>query len=60
MKPKFLQCSEVFNSIGGISLIGGLINRLKNLKKIDLMQITKVNVAFIALLLRRLSIGSKL
>ncbi|MEA3437705.1 MAG: IS1380 family transposase [Thermodesulfobacteriota bacterium] len=32
------------NSIGGISLIGGLFNSLKNLKKVDLMQMTSVKI----------------
>jgi len=42
MKVKIQQCNEEINSIGGISLIGGLFNSLKNLKKIDLLQMTKI------------------
>ena len=40
MKLKIQQGTEEINSIGGISLIGGLFDSLKNLKRIDLM--TKV------------------
>lgn len=42
MKTKVQQSNEEINSIGGISLIGGLFNSLKNLKKVDLMQALKV------------------
>ena len=42
MKIKLQQCSEEINCIGGISLIGGLLNSLKNLKRVDLMRMTKV------------------
>jgi hypothetical protein len=42
MKTKLQQCNEEINSIGGISLISGLLNSLKNLKKVDLMRMTKV------------------
>jgi len=42
MKTKLQQCSEEINSIGGISLIGGLFNSLKNLKEVDLMRMAKV------------------
>jgi hypothetical protein len=42
MKVKIQQGSEEINSIGGISLIGGLLNSLKSLKKIDLIQMTKI------------------
>jgi len=42
MKTKIQQSNEEINSIGGISLIGGLFNSLKNLKKVDLMQALKV------------------
>jgi len=42
MKVKVQQSREEINSIGGISLIGGLFNSLKNLKKVDLMRMTKV------------------
>ena len=47
MKLKIQQSSEEINSIGGISLIGGLFNSLKNLKIIDLMQMTKVKTGTI-------------
>jgi len=42
MKVKIQQGREEINSIGGISLIGGLFNSLKNLKNVDCMQMTKV------------------
>lgn len=42
MKVKVQQGREEINSIGGISLIGGLFNSLKSLKKVDLMRMTKV------------------
>jgi hypothetical protein len=42
MKVKIQQGNEEINSIGGISLIGGLLNSLKFLKKVDLMQMIKV------------------
>ena len=42
MKLKIQQSDEEINSIGGISLIGGLFSSLKNLKKVDLMRMTKV------------------
>ncbi len=42
MKVKVQQGKEEINSIGGISLIGGLFNSLKNLKKVDFMRMTKV------------------
>ena len=42
MKIKLQQSSEEINSIGGISLIGGLFNSLENLKKVDLMRMRKV------------------
>jgi len=42
MKTKIQQGNEEINSIGGISLIGGLFNSLRSLRKIDLMQMTKV------------------
>lgn len=42
MKVKIQQSSEEINSIGGISLIGGIFNSLKNLKKVDFMQMAKV------------------
>ncbi len=42
MKVKVQQGREEINSIGGISLIGGLFNSLKILKKVDLMRMTKV------------------
>jgi len=42
MKVKVQQGGEEINSIGGISLIGGLFNSLKNLKTVDFMQMTKV------------------
>lgn len=35
MKVKVQQGNEEINSIGGISLISGLFNSLKNLKKVD-------------------------
>jgi len=38
MKVKVQQGNEEINSIGGISLIGGLLN----FKKVDLMQMIKV------------------
>ncbi len=42
MKVKVQQGKEEINSIGRISLIGGLFNSLKNLKKVDFMQMAKV------------------
>jgi len=42
MKVKVQQSNEEINSIGGISLIGGLYNSLKSLKKADSMQTSKV------------------
>jgi len=42
MKIKVQQGNEEINSIGGISLIGGLYNSLKSLKKADSMQPSKV------------------
>ena len=42
MKVTVSQGSEEINSIGGISLIGGLFDSLKILKKVDLMQMIKV------------------
>lgn len=42
MKVKIQQSSEEINSIGGISLIGGIFNSLKNFKKVDFMQMAKV------------------
>ena len=42
MKLKLQQGSEEINSIGGLFLIGGLFNSLRNLKKIDIMRMTKV------------------
>ena len=44
MKVKVQQGNEEINSIGGISLIGGILNSLKNLKKVDLMQMAKVKI----------------
>ena len=44
MKTKIQQSNEEINSIGGISLIGGLFNSLKNLKKVDLMQALKAEL----------------
>lgn len=42
MKVKLQQGNEEINSIGGISLISGLFNSLKNLKRVDLMRMAKV------------------
>ena len=42
MKVKIQQSNEEINSIGGISLIGGLFNSLKSLNKADSMQTSKV------------------
>ncbi len=42
MKAKIQQSNEEINSIGGISLIGGLFNSLESLKKADSMQKSKV------------------
>ena len=42
MKVKVQQGREEINSIGGISLIGGLLNSLKIFKKVDLMRMNKV------------------
>jgi len=42
MKVKVQQGREEINSIGGISLIGGLLNSLKILKKVDSMRMNKV------------------
>ena len=42
MKVKVQQGREEINSIGGISLIGGLFNSLKSLKKVDSMRMNKV------------------
>ena len=47
MKARIQQSREEINSIGGISLIGGLLNSLKNLKKVDLMQMAKVKTGTI-------------
>jgi len=44
MKTKLQQSSEEINSIGGISLISGLLNSLKNLKKVDLMRMAKIKI----------------
>lgn len=42
MKVKIQQRNEEINSIGGISLIGGLYNSLKSVKKADSMQTSKI------------------
>ena len=42
MKVKVQQGNEEINSIGGISLLGGLLSNLKSLKKADSMQTSKV------------------
>ena len=42
MKVKVQQGREEINSIGGISLIGGLLNSLKNFKKVDSIRMNKV------------------
>lgn len=42
MRFKIQQGSEEINSIGGISLIGGLFNNLKTLKTLDLLQMKRV------------------
>ena len=42
MKVKVKQGREEINSIGGISLIGGLLNSLKNLETVDNMQMENV------------------
>ena len=42
MKVKIQQGSEEINSTGGISLIGGLLNRLESIKKADSMQTSKI------------------
>jgi len=42
MKVKVQQGNEEINSIGGISLIGGLLNSLKNLKMVDNMRMKNV------------------
>ena len=42
MKVKIQRSSEEINSIGGISLIGSLLNRLKSLKKVDNMQMKNI------------------
>ena len=48
MNTKLQQCSEEINSIGGISLISGLFNSLKNLRNVDLMQMRKVKAGKIS------------
>jgi hypothetical protein len=47
IKTKLQQCSEEINNTGGISLIIGLLNSLKNLKKVDLMRMAKVKTGII-------------
>jgi len=47
MKVKVQQGSEEINSIGGISLIGGLFNSLKNFKTVDSMQMANVKTGTI-------------
>lgn len=42
MKVKVQQGNEEINSIGGISLIGGLLNSLQNLKMVDNMRMKNV------------------
>ena len=42
MRVKVQQGREEINSIGGISLIGGLYNSLKSVKKADSMQTSKI------------------
>ena len=42
MKIKIHQSKEEINSIGGISLIGGLYNSQKSVKKADSMQASKI------------------
>lgn len=42
MKVKIHQGNEEINSIGGISLIGGLLNSLKSLKQADTMRLKRV------------------
>ena len=42
MKVKVQQGNEEINSIGGISLVGGLLNSLKNLKMVDNMRMKNV------------------
>lgn len=42
MKVKIQHSNEEINSIGGISLIGGLFNSLKSLNKADSMQTSKI------------------
>lgn len=42
MKVKIQQSNEEINSIGGISLIGGLFNSLKSLNQADSMQTSKI------------------
>ena len=44
MRVKVQQGREEINSIGGISLIGGLYNSLKSVKKADSMQTSKVKI----------------
>ena len=42
MKVKVQQGNEEINSIGGISLVGGLLNSLKNLKMVDNMRMKNI------------------
>ena len=42
MKVNIQQGSEEINSIGGIALIGGLFNSLKNLKTVDLKLVLSI------------------
>ena len=42
MKYKIEQGNEEINSIGGLSLVGGLFNSLKNFKNVDHLQMSKV------------------
>jgi len=60
MGVKVQQGREEINSIGGISLIGGLLNSLKILKKVDAMRMSKVKTGKIKILagfLRKSRIG---
>ena len=48
MKVKIQQSSEEINSIGELSLIGGLFNSLENLKRVDFMRMAKVKTGRIS------------
>ncbi|MBN2642957.1 MAG: transposase [Victivallales bacterium] len=47
-RKKIVRGSEEINSIGGISLIGELFNNLKNMKKVDSMQMAKIKTGRIS------------